>query len=61
MIGKTNADIEKVVLAAIDLLSIEQQLDKDPSSTEASITNSQDILIRRNNPLQEWIVEVKVR
>lgn len=61
MAAKTNKEIRKVVLAAVDLLAIEQALDDADSQTEASITPDQNIRIRRNNPLQEFIVEVKVQ
>ena len=60
MAAKTNKQIEKIVLEAISLIAIEQSLDDDPSTVEASITPDQRVKIRRSNPLQEFIVEIKV-
>ena len=59
MASKTPKEIEKIVLAAVDLEYIEQALDDGNSQVEATITPDQNIRIRRNNPLQEFIVEVR--
>lgn len=64
MAAKTTKEIRKIVLAAISLEYIEQSLDDTygdgtESQVEASITPDQNIRIRRSNPLQEFIVEVK--
>ena len=54
----TGKEVEKVVLAAIDLEAIEQSLDDADSKVEASITPDQKVKISRDTPPQEFIVSV---
>ncbi len=57
----TPKEIGKLVLAAVDIEAIEEVLADKGIQAEVTITPDQNVRIRRNNPLQEFIVEVNVR
>lgn len=57
----TPEEIGKLVLAAVDIEAIEEVLEDKGIQAEVIITPDQNIRIRRNNPVQEFIVEVVVR
>ena len=60
----TNEEVQKMFLRNIDMQAIEEEIEDHTNAHQAEVVLTNDtpqkMRLRISNPLQEWIVEVKV-